>query len=148
MTSLPRPVPATSAAAGTAPRPSNWDKRVSAAYLRIMGATQKRAAKSVGVSERTVWTWEQHASWADARAEARVRWLDEAADTARGALLRGLQNDDQASARWLLERVDAALSGPVQRHELTGKDGAPIAIDLEDLRDRLTRRLVRLVATN
>ena len=35
-----------------------------------------------------------------------------------------------------------------QSHEVTGKDGAPIAIDLEDLRDRLTRRLVRLVATN
>src|SRR5690606_28571284 len=39
-------------------RPAHWEKRVSAAYLRILGATQAEAARAVGRSARTIRLWE------------------------------------------------------------------------------------------
>ena len=134
-------------------RPSNWDKRMSVGFLRILGATQREAANAVGISERTVRTWEHEASWPDAIAEARSRWLDAAGDRARRALWVGLGANDQASARWVLERVEPALAAPVQRTEVTGANGGPLGTmvqiylpeNLRELRERLVNRLGRLV---
>ena len=39
--------------------PRHWEKRVLAAYYRLLGSSQKAAGAAVGRSERSVWTWEQ-----------------------------------------------------------------------------------------
>src|SRR5690606_16995518 len=61
-------------------RPAHWEKRVSAAYFRTLGATQAEAARAVGRSERTIRLWESEPSWADARREAEERWLADLKD--------------------------------------------------------------------
>lgn len=111
-------------------RPAHWDKRVSAAYLRILGATQADAAKAVARSVRAIRLWEAHDSWPAAQAEARARWLVDLSDASRNALVKAIRAGDAASARWVLERTEPALSPPATKHEHTGTDGAPIAHEM------------------
>ena len=110
-------------------RPPRWEKRVSAAYLRIIGLNQKQAAKSVGVTRRTIQNWEAHETWPQAKAEARDRWCAEIHCRARGAILKALEQSDATSARWVLERMDPDFAPPRQRHELGGMPGNPIRVD-------------------
>jgi hypothetical protein len=108
-------------------RPAHWDKRVSAAYLRIMGQTQAEAARAVGRSERTIREWEADREWwSRARDEARDRWMADAEDASRRAVLRGLEMGNSELGKWMLERVDPRLAPPKQKLEHTGKDGGPI----------------------
>jgi hypothetical protein len=99
-------------------KPVHWDERVSAAYLRMLGATQKQAAESVGRSERTIFAWEHQASWASALAEARARWLKGCDAAAMRALLKGLQESEQATARWWADRRLPELKPPTVRAHL------------------------------
>ena len=117
-------------------RPSHWDKMVAAAYLRIMGATQKEAAVSVGRSERTIRDWEtDRDTWAEARAEAADRWLCDVIDAARNSVLTGAKRDPDMGFR-ILERVDPRLAPPKQKHEHSGEGGGPVEITV-------TRRIIR-----
>ena len=59
----------------TQKRPRHWDNRVSVAYFRMCGLTQKEAARAVGVSERTIRNYEAHPSFCEAKNEARNRWF-------------------------------------------------------------------------
>ncbi len=92
-------------------RPAHWDKRVSAAYLRLLSGTQEEAAKAVGVNERTIRNWESHRSWPDALAEARARWLQGLDSLAMRALRNGLLADDQSTARWWAGKRIKELGG-------------------------------------
>lgn len=56
-------------------RPNDWDKAISAAYLRSLGQTQSVAAETAGVCERTVAAWEHSPWWPEAQKEAHDRWL-------------------------------------------------------------------------
>jgi hypothetical protein len=96
-------------------RPRNWDKCVSVAYLRILGVSQKAAARAASCGERTIRLWEVQQWWPDAQAEARQRWLSEASDAARATILKAIRGGDTSSARWFLERVEPALSQPSLR---------------------------------
>ena len=79
------------AAPGDPPgRPRSWSKAVSAAYLRLMGFTQRQAARSAGVGERTLRGWESSGWWPEAVAEARGRWLQGLDSLARSTLARSL----------------------------------------------------------
>lgn len=101
-------------AAGSAPapgRPRKWDAAVSSAYLRALGATQARAAKAAGVSERTLRGWECATWWPDALREARDRWLRGIEASARSTLTRELQKDGALALR-VLERLDPAFLPP------------------------------------
>lgn len=98
--------------------PQNWDKWVSAAYLRMLDNTQEATAKGVGVSLRTIQRWEsEKEDWERARREAASRWLSDATDAARRAFLGSLKLGNADLAKWLLERVDEALLPPKQRVE-------------------------------
>ena len=92
--------------------PKYWEKRIAAAYLRLLGMSQAQAAVAVGRHERTLWTWEQEPSWALAQQLARARWLGETGDAARRAVLKQLEAGDGELGLKLLERLDPALAPP------------------------------------
>lgn len=115
-------------------RHAHWDKVVSAAYLRIIGESQKGTATSVGRSERTIWGWENDAElWAAAREEARHRWLREVTDASRRSVLKAAGRNADLAFR-ILERVDPDLA-PKQKHEHSGPDGGPIQTEDVGLTD-------------
>lgn len=126
-------------------RPAKWDNAVSAAYLRLLGATQEDAAEQVGVVARTVRAWEGSPWWPEAEFEARQRWLKGGDSLARRGLYRGLRSQDDAiastNARWWAERRMPEFAPPKLRHEHTGEDGGPIEVDLGALREDIARRL-------
>ena len=98
------------------PAPRSFEKQVAAAYLRMLGATQKAAGAAVGRSERTLQAWEaETVTWERARAEARRRWLGAVTDAARTTLLETIRAGDGDLAMKVLERVDGALAPPTQR---------------------------------
>ena len=113
---------------GAPRRPIYWDKMVAYAYLRMMGTTQEDGAKSVGRSRRTVQLWESEdpALWQAARFEARDRWMGDAEDAARRAVLRSLEMGNSELGKWMLERIDPRMAPPKQKLEHTGKDGGPV----------------------
>lgn len=113
----------------TKKKPKQWDKMVSAAYLRILGRTQKETAESVGRSERTIRDWESldKDRWNEARREAESRWLQDATDASRRSVLRGVERNPDMGFRFL-ERVDPALAPPKQKLEHSGEDGGPIEV--------------------
>lgn len=114
---------------------AHWDKVVSAAYLRIIGHTQRDAAIGVGRSLRSIQSWEADSElWALARAAARDRWFSNVTDVARATVLKGAAKDPDLSLR-LLERIDPDLA-PRSKHEITGTDGGPVEV-------AVTRRIVR-----
>jgi len=88
-----------------------WDRWVSAAYIRSLGGTQTQAAKAVGRAERTIRLWEADERWPQAMEEARDRWLSGIEGAARKTLLSclsGGKNGDLALK--VLERLEPALS--------------------------------------
>lgn len=114
---------------------AHWDKVVSAAYLRILGHTQKEAAEAVGRSDRTLREWEadEHL-WSAARSEARSRWLNDAEDAARRAVLNSLKLGNADLGKWMLERVDTTFAPPKQRVESTGYTFNPADFSREGLK--------------
>ena len=98
------------------------EKMVSAAYLRLLGHTQEEVATSVGVSPRTVWTWEnERADWPEMVEEARTRWLSGLAGTARDTLHKAIRDANNGKlALDVIERLDPALLPARMRHEIVG----------------------------
>ena len=97
-------------------RPRNWDRRVSAAYLRMSGLGQAAAAKAIGINARTLRGWESETDlWSAARNEARDRWFNDAEDAARQAVLKSMRRGNADLGLKVLERIDRRLAPPVQR---------------------------------
>ena len=107
------------------------EKMVSAAYLRLLGHTQEDVATSVGVSPRTVWTWEnERADWPEMVELARSRWLSGLAGTARDTLHKAIRDVGNGKlALDVIERLDPALLPARMRHEIVG-DLPSISIEL------------------
>lgn len=103
-------------------RPQKWDQAVSAAYLRILNATQAETAAQIGRADRTVRAWEGSPWWPDAVAEARSRWLAGGDGLAMRGIYRGLKSKDDsvasATARWWAERRVPELAPPRSRGTL------------------------------
>ena len=111
----------------TQERPRHWDNRVSAAYFRMCGFTQREAAEAAGVSERTIRNYEAHPSFCEAKNEARNRWFVSLDVRARAALFNGLGEKGKGDLGLkVLERLDPRLAPPNQRYEHSGVDGSPI----------------------
>ena len=105
-------------------RPQDWDKWTMAAYLRLLGASQKAAGAAIGRSERTIRNWEaREALWAQATAAAHRRWLTEVTGLARRQLLKALTSADGDLALKVLERIDTALAPATQRHKVQHEVG-------------------------
>lgn len=106
--------------------PQSWDKAVQVAYLRLVGMTQKEAARVAQVGERTIRRWEECSWWEDARREAEPRWLRDLKAEARGTLFRAIrttaqQLGDADKAMKVLERTDKRLLPPAHRVEHSGE---------------------------
>ena len=106
--------------------PQSWEKAVQVAYLRLVGCTQKEAARIAGISERTIRNWEECSWWEDARREAEPRWLRDLKAEARGTLFRCIRTTanrlgDPEKALKVLERTDKRLLPPAHRVEHSGE---------------------------
>lgn len=99
----------------TVTRPQNWDKAVSAAYLRLTSYSQKDAAKGAGVGERTLIRWEKSDWWPRALEEAANRWLQHLTAVSRRTLFAAIKAGDADKALKILERVDPRLAPPKQQ---------------------------------
>ena len=115
----------------TCKRPQDWDKAVSAAYLRLLGATQLDASFHTGMAERTIVAWEASPWWPMAEAEARMRWLKGGDALAMTGLLRAIKGhgpEAATTARWWAERRIREFQPPSQRLEHTGAAGSPLPV--------------------
>lgn len=118
-------------------RPADWDKAVSAAYLRLLGASLRAAASGAGVGERTMERWVHCDWWPKAMEEAADRWMNDLTAAARKTLLKAVQDGRSDQALTILERIDPRLMPPKQRHEHSGPGGAPIPTEVT-----VTRRVI------
>jgi hypothetical protein len=102
---------------GEAPRrPPYWERLVLYAYGRMTGSTQKDAAAAVGRKKRTAQDWEaDKVLYAQAREEAKQRWLGELADASRQALLSTIRGGHGELALKVLERLDSELAPAAHR---------------------------------
>jgi transcriptional regulator with XRE-family HTH domain len=115
-------------------RPAFWEKRVIAAYLRLLGATQEATAGAINRSKRTVQYWESDKSaWKLAQEEAAERWLDDLTNAARKTVLEAIRAGDSQLAMAILERRVPELAPPKSRVE--------VSIDWDRLTDDELRRL-------
>ena len=91
--------------------PRDWDKAVSCAYLRSLGASQEESADRAGCSAETLGGWEHSDWWPEAQLEAHNRWLSGVRDGARRGLLKALNDDAEyaLTARWACERLFVEL---------------------------------------
>jgi len=109
-------------------KPHDWDKAVSAAYLRLLGQIQETVADSVGISPRTLHSWEHSSWWVTATAEAQGRWLSGLEAKAR---LKLLEDMDANLALKIAERRFPALAPPTQRTDLTtGGEKIPSTVEV------------------
>jgi hypothetical protein len=91
-------------------KPQDWDKVVSAAYLRVLGQTQSQVAEVVGCDRATLSRWEHAEFWPVAVAEACDRWID---DKLIGKAMSGLEAAVMAEgglAMTVLERLVPRLA--------------------------------------
>jgi hypothetical protein len=106
------------------PRPRQWEKWALYSYLRMMGSTQKEAGSAVGRKKRTVAEWEEaKALFAEAREEARKRWLTDLTDASRQTLLTTIRGGAGELALKVLERTDPDLAPATQRHKIEHEVG-------------------------
>ena len=106
-------------------RPLDWDKAVSAAYLRLLDKPREKVVGVVGINERTLFNWEHSPWWHKAQEEAMDKWLHGLRATAmEGAKV--FAKTDPTTTRWALDRLVKKLAPPTQKQELTGADGGPI----------------------
>lgn len=102
----------------------HWDKRVSAAYLRITGATQEECGVCVGRTRDTIRAWENDDRWPYAVAEAEERWLSGLKAACRNTVLESVKTTEKKPgnsdlAFKILERTVEQLQPPKQRVDST-----------------------------
>lgn len=107
-------------------KPRSWDKAVSVALLRLIGATQEAAAQHAGCALRAVTEWEKSFWWKDAMAEARQRWFQGGDQRTMRALYKALDESDTGTARWWADRRIPELAPPSQR--IVGADGGAVEL--------------------
>ena len=124
-------------------KPQNWDKAVSVSYLRLIGLTQKKAAKAAGMGERTLRRFELSEWWPDACGEAVDRWMQQLAIECRTTIMAAVKAGDVVTAVKMLERIDNRLAPPRQSHGIEHSGG--IATSVREMSDQeLLERAGRL----
>lgn len=127
--------------------PRDWDKAISAAYLRLLGATQETAAKQVGTTIRAICRWEGSDWWPQAVAEGRHRWLQSGDSSCMRALVTDMnRKDDATTARWWADRRIPEFAPPKQRVTHSGDKENPLEVKVA-VRDEVASRIDRLVAS-
>ncbi len=114
-------------------KPHNWDKAVSVAYLRLLGLSQKKAAKGAGIGERTLARYELSEWWPEACREAVDRWMQQLAIECRTTIMAAVKSGDVATAVKMLERIDKRLAPP--RQQLGVQHSGDLRRSVRDLSD-------------
>ena len=114
-------------------KPHDWDKAVSVAYLRLLGLSQKKAAKGAGIGERTLARWELSEWWPDACAEAVDRWMQQLEIECRSTIMAAVKAGDVQTAVKMLERIDKRLAPPRYSHGI--EHSGRIDTSVRDLSD-------------
>ena len=110
---------------GSVETPRNWDQWVSAALLRVLGVTQRDAARASGMGLRT----ETDSPWPLAVEEAQERWLKGLDIRVRRGLLELLSGEpSDRLLMWNAERRFPELAPPAVKLRYSGSDGGPIPI--------------------
>ncbi len=104
-------------------KPQNWDKAVSAGYLRLLGLSQGKAARCAGIGERTLARWELSDWWPDACGEAGSRWMQQLEIECRTTIMAAVKAGDVTTAVKMLERIDRRLAPPRQSHGIEHSGG-------------------------
>jgi hypothetical protein len=127
--------------------PHHWDKVVSAAYQRTLGATQEKAAEAVGVCRRTMYSWERSEFWNRAMDEAHRRWCAGIVANTKNAILEALGDPAEyaSMARFVGERMIEELRPAKQTREISGVAGGAIKIDQVSEPRATAEELLRLV---
>ena len=97
---------------GAVATPRDWDKAVNVAYLRLIGLTQKKAAKAAMIGERTLRRYELSDWWPQACGEAVGRWMQQLEIEARTTVMTAVREGDVTTAMKVLERLDKRLARP------------------------------------
>ena len=114
-------------------KPHDWDKAVSVAYLRLLGLSQKKAAKGAGIGERTLARYELSEWWPEACREAVDRWMQQLEIEARSTVMQAVKEGDVATAWKVLERIDKRLAPP--RQQLGVEHSGDLKRSVRDLSD-------------
>ena len=104
-------------------KPQNWDKAVSVSYLRLIGLTQKKAAKAAGMGERTLRRFELSEWWPDACGEAVDRWMQQLAIECRTTIMAAVKAGDVVTGGMATVYLPADLK---HNHKVALKAGASI----------------------
>lgn len=117
-------------------RPQNRDKALSAAYLRLLGASQGRAATEAGCAVRALRDWETCSWWPDMLAEARQRWLRGGDAAAMYGSMRAFKDPREYAqhSRWWMDRRIKELKPPSL--QLAGEGGGPVKIQYLTIGDQ------------
>lgn len=133
--------------------PQDWDKVLSAAYLRLTGETQEAVATAIGCARQTISVWEGSPFWPNAVHEATERWLSGLREKAMKGLETGVGKDGKLALD-VLERLMPELSPATQRFELTNLSAALARLPMKDLRrledmsdEELAEEIDRLVGS-
>ena len=126
-------------------QPHDWDKAVSAGYLRLMGLSQQRAAKGAGIGERTLARYELSDWWPEACGEAVSRWMQQLEIECRTTIMAAVKAGDVPTAVKMLERIDKRLAPPRLSHRIE-HDGA-LATSLRGMTDEELRAHARRLVT-
>lgn len=128
-------------------RPSKLTEEVFNAVMQALraGNYQEVAARYAGISESTYWSWLERGKRERERIEDGIEpnstetiyreFLEEveqaraAAEVRMVGLIATAAKDTWQAAAWYLERSKPNQWGRRDRHEITGRDGAPVVIE-------------------
>lgn len=105
--------------------PTDWSAVVEAAALLQCGYTVTETAESLGVARGTIYSWKKSPFWPQACYEAERKGTGDMVQEARSCVLRAIQNDDVATAKWVLDRRDmlfAQVDHEAQEQKAAPKD--------------------------
>ena len=115
-------------------KPHSWDKAVSAAYLRLLGLSQRKAARCAGIGERTLARYELSEWWPEACGEAIDRWMKQLEIECRTTIMAAIKEGDVATALKILERIDKRLAP--SRQQLRVQHSGRITTPARDMSDQ------------
>jgi len=119
-------------------RPSSYDKAISVAYLRLLGATQLEAAKAAGLSTATIQRYEICSWWPDILAEAGRRWLAGVTCGTRRGLEKLIEDVDGQTVRWSAERLIPEFAPPTVKTDVTsGGEKLPARVEVVLVRPKV-----------
>lgn len=100
--------------------PRDEDKAIAVAWCFVLGCTQAEASRRTEVPEPTISRWRNSEWWPEKMAEARKLVPSHFAAKALNALDKGLDENDQTTARYVADRVVEEMAPPALRAELGG----------------------------